>query len=62
MTNDTINEIDPNILLSIVNMKLRDQYSSLNLLCDDLELSEEGIINRLKSIGYNYNEAENQFK
>lgn len=62
MTNETINSMDPNILLSIINMKLRDQYSSLNLLCDDLELSEKDIINKLESIGYNYNESENQFK
>lgn len=62
MTNETINSMDPNMLLSIINMKLRDQYSSLNLLCDDLELSEKDIINKLESIGYNYNESENQFK
>lgn len=62
MTNETINSMDPNILVSIINMKLRDQYSSLNLLCDDLELSEKDIINKLESIGYNYNESENQFK
>ncbi len=62
MTNETINSMDPNILLSIINMKLRDQYSSLNLLCDDLELSEKDITNKLESIGYNYNESENQFK
>ena len=43
-------------------MKVRDQYSSLNLLCDDLELSGKDIINKLESIGYNYNESENQFK
>lgn len=62
MTNDTINSMDPNMLLSIINMKLRDQYSSLNLLCDDLDLSEKDIINKLESIGYNYNISENQFK
>lgn len=62
MTNDTINSMDPNMLVSIINMKLRDQYSSLNLLCDDLELSEKDIINKLESIGYNYNKSENQFK
>lgn len=62
MTNETINSMDANMLLSIINMKLRDQYSSLNILCDDLELSEKDIINKLESIGYNYNESENQFK
>lgn len=36
MTNETVNSMDSNMLLSIINMKLRDQYSSLDLLCDDL--------------------------
>lgn len=62
MTNDSIKDIDSNILLSMINMKLRDQYSSLDLLCDDLELSKKGIIEKLESIGYSYNEEKNQFK
>ena len=37
MTNDSIKNIDPNILLSIMNTKLRDQYASLDILCYDLE-------------------------
>lgn len=62
MTNDSIKNIDSNILLSIINMKLRDQYSSLESLCSDMELNQEEIISRLESNGYNYNEIENQFK
>ena len=62
MTNNSIKIIDPNILLSIMNTKLRDQYASLDILCYDLELTKEDILNRLKNIGYNYNERENQFK
>ena len=54
--------IDPNILLSIINTKLRDQYASLDILCYDLEMTKEDIVNTLKTIGYNYNETENQFK
>ena len=54
--------IDPNILLSIINTKLRDQYASLDILCYDLEMTKENIVNTLKTIGYNYNETENQFK
>ncbi len=62
MTNETIDSMDAIMLLSIINMKLRDQYSSLDLLCDDLELTKENIINKLKSVGYTYNESKNQFK
>jgi len=62
MTNDSIKIIDPNILLSVINTKLRDQYASLDILCYDLELTKEIILNRLKEINYDYNEEENQFK
>lgn len=62
MTNDSIKIIDPNILLSVINTKLRDQYASLDILCHDLELTKEYILNRLKDIGYDYNEEKNQFK
>lgn len=62
MTNDSIKNIDPNILLSIMNTKLRDQYTSLDILCYDLELIKEDILNRLKDIGYDYNKERNQFK
>jgi len=62
MTNDSIKIIDPNILLSVMNTKLRDQYASLDILCYDLDITKEGILIRLNSIGYTYNERENQFK
>jgi len=62
MTDKSKKIIDPNILLSIINMKLRDNCSSLDVLCYDLELTKEEVINRLKNIGYNYNQVENQFK
>ena len=62
MTNDSIKNIDANMLLSIINTKLRDQYHSLDVLCYDLELNKEYILNKLKDIGYNYNEEKNQFK
>ena len=32
---------DPYMLLSVVNMKLRDCYPSLDALCDDLEVDRE---------------------
>ena len=62
MDNDSIKILDPIILLSKVNMKLRDQYSSLDLLCSDLELNKDDIVSRLGEVGYNYVEKENQFK
>ena len=53
---------DPAILLSVVNTKLRDQYSSLAALCDDLDVSEDEIKNKLAGIGYNYDAAQNRFR
>lgn len=53
---------DPNILLSYINLKLRDFYDSLDSLCDDLDVSKEEIIDTLKSIGYSYDDKTNQFK
>ncbi|MCR5705608.1 MAG: DUF4250 domain-containing protein [Acholeplasmatales bacterium] len=53
---------DPNILLSYINLKLRDFYDSLDSLCDDLDVSKNDIIKTLDSIGYRYDEKTNQFK
>ena len=52
---------DPMMLLSFINTKLRDEYSSLELLCDDLELDVCSITNKLSSIDYSYNKELNRF-
>lgn len=52
---------DATMLLSIINMKLRDEYGSLQSLCDDLELSQEEIEEKLSTIGYCYDEGLNRF-
>ena len=52
---------DPVMLLSFINLKLRDYYGSLEQLCDDLEVNEQEIRNKLASIDYHYNEERNQF-
>lgn len=53
---------DPVMLLSFINLKLRDYYSSLSDLCDDLEVDETDIISTLISIGYFYDKEKNQFR
>ncbi len=50
------------MLLSIINMKLRDNYSSLEELCDDLDYSIKLVNEKLNSIGYYYDADLNQFK
>lgn len=52
---------NPELLLSIINTKLRDFYSSLDDLCDDLDEDKENIINLLSSIDYTYDENLNKF-
>ena len=53
---------DPNILLSLLNMKLRDQYPSLEALCEDMDESRIDIENAMLRIGYAYDPALNSFK
>lgn len=52
---------DPVMLLSFVNLKLRDFYSSLDALCEDLDVDEKEIIEKLESIDYHYDAERNQF-
>ena len=52
---------NPVILLSVINTKLRDFYSSLDDLCEDLDYEKDDIIDKLASIGYIYNKEENRF-
>ena len=52
---------NPIILLSIVNTKLRDFYSSLDELCQDLDESKDEIIDILARYGYIYDKELNQF-
>ena len=52
---------DPVMLLSFINLKLRDYYGSLEQLCDDLEVNDQEIRDKLASIDYHYNEERNQF-
>lgn len=53
---------DPIILLSVINTKLRDIYSSLDALCDDLNESKDEIIKALSDVGFEYDENTNQFR
>ena len=52
---------DPIMLLSVVNLKLRDFYPSLNALCDDLDADQATLCASLAAVGYEYDAARNQF-
>ena len=52
---------DPMILLSYINTKLRDNYSNLSVLCDDLDVTKDDICTPLYSLGYSYDRCRNKF-
>ena len=53
---------DPMMLLSVINMKLRDdEYSNLDALCDDLDLDKAALLNKLSQAGFEYNAEANKF-
>ena len=47
-------EMDPYMLLSIINLKLRDYYSDIESLCDDLGIEKDIIGQRLKAVSYTH--------
>jgi hypothetical protein len=53
---------DPFMLLSMVNMKLRDGYDTLDSLCRDLDVEKEELTRRLRAAGFEYVETINQFR
>ncbi len=53
---------DPVMLLSVINMKLRDEYASLDELCDDMALDRASLEGRLSQAGFDYLPEVNQFR
>lgn len=52
---------DPAMLLSFINLKLRDFYVSLDSLCDDMDIDKSEISDKLAAIDYHYDSEKNQF-
>lgn len=52
---------DPVILLSVVNTRLRDEYSDLEELCRSEGADRAELEERLAGVGYRYDPAQNQF-
>lgn len=53
---------DPVMLMSYLNTQLRDNYDSLESLCDALDADQATLEATLASIDYHYNRELNQFK
>ena len=52
---------DPVMLLSFVNLKLRDFYSDIDVMCNDMDVSKAEIEEKLQGIGYSSDREQNQF-
>lgn len=52
---------DPYILLSYINTKLRNNFKSLDDLCEGLSVEKDELSSTLASIGYIYDQGKNQF-
>ncbi len=42
-------------------MKLRDQYPSLDALCEDMQIDRDELEKRLKAFGFEYSNENNKF-
>lgn len=52
---------DDDMLYSMVNMKLRDQYDSFEDFCECEDIDPARLIVRLNAAGYEYDEEHNKF-
>ncbi len=53
---------DPVMLMSFVNTKLRDEYSSPEELCKALSIDREELEQKLKEAGFTYKSETNQYR
>ncbi|MBQ2778648.1 MAG: DUF4250 domain-containing protein [Bacteroidaceae bacterium] len=52
---------DPMMLFSFVNMKLRDEYPSLDELCLGLDIDRVWLEEKLAACGFEYSAENNKF-
>ena len=53
---------DPFMLLSFLNMKLRDEYDSFEELCRGEDADAEKILEKMSAIGFSYDKEGNRFR
>ena len=52
---------DPMMLFSFINMKLRDNNSSLDDVCEALQVTKKSLLTKLKDAGFEYSPEHNKF-
>ena len=53
---------DPFLLFSFMNMRLRDEYDSLDDLCAAFDADRDELAEKLKAAGFEYDAETNQFR
>ena len=53
---------DPTMLFSYINMKLRDEFTDLDDMCDTLDIDKNDLIEKLEKAGYRYDADNHCFK
>jgi hypothetical protein len=48
-------------LMSLINMKLRDFYPTLDQLCEDMNIDKAQLLEKLGSAGFEYSPENNRF-
>ncbi len=54
--------MDINILLGIVNMKLRNEQLTIEELCTVYQLEQQQLLQRFEDVELTYNDVQRQFK
>jgi hypothetical protein len=52
---------DPMMLVSFINMKLRDEFNTLEDLCSDLNIDKRQLIDKLSAVGFTYSSENKRF-
>lgn len=59
---DNYKTMDPVMLMSIVNMKIRDQYNDLDNLVKAADIDKQVLIEKLAKAGFDYLPEVKQFR
>lgn len=52
---------DPVMLMSVINMKLRDTYDSLEQLCKEMDIDKDELVRKLAEAGFEYSSENKRF-
>ena len=52
---------DPMMLMSVINMKLRDFYPSIEDLCEDMDIDRQDLESILNKAGFEYSKEQNRY-